>query len=251
MTLSLSRFVAPAVLVSIVLILPAAAWAQAPAKTKINPPPSADLNYAIKAKQSGLTLDGSAVVHWSTTPGQFSIATETRAMLVGKILEAKSEGKIDAHGLAPLTSTEKRFRKEPTSVTFDRQANTIRFSTSDATYPIKGGEQDRNSAVWQLAALARGAQGKFKPGSEWPMFVAGQKDGDLWTFKVTKQEKIKTPLGDLNAVHVARVVKGDNRSQQLDIWLAPTLEWYPVRIRFTEPEGDYIEQTLENITRKS
>jgi len=216
---------------------------------KISAPPSADLNYAIKASQKGLSLDGTAIVHWTADAQQYSIVTETRASLLGKILDAKSEGSIDSFGLAPNTSTEKRFRKDPTTTTFDRQNKTITFSASSASYPIKGGEQDRNSAAWQLATLARGTP--FKSGATIPMFVAGQKDADPWTFKVGKQEKISTSLGQLITQQFSRTVKDAGKDQKVDIWLAPSKEWYPVRVRITEPNGDFIEQTIDKITPKS
>lgn len=246
------RKLAPVFLACAIAASSAASFAKAPAKAatagKINPPPSAELSYTIKAKQKGLSLDGNAVVHWSADADRYSVTTETRAMLLGKILEAKSEGGIDSFGLAPLSSTEKRFRKEATTTTFNRAAKTITFSASDASYPIKGGEQDRNSAVWQLATLARSAPQKFKTGATIPLFVAGQKDADAWTFKVDKQEKISTALGKLNTVHLSKLVKDGSKEQKIEIWFAPSMQWYPVRLRFTETNGDFLEQTAEKIT---
>jgi hypothetical protein len=215
------------------------------ASRKLNPPPSAELDYALKASQKGLSLNGSAVVHWHNDGQQYALATETRASLLGKILEAKSEGAIDRNGLAPNSSTEKRFRKEQTTTTFDRASGKITFSASDANYPIKGGEQDRNSVTWQLVTLAR--SNALKSGSTVSMLVAGQKDVDTWTFKVGKQEKINTPLGSLTALQISKVVK-DAKDQKIELWLAPAKEWYPVRIRFTEAGGDSIEQTISSIT---
>lgn len=228
-----------------------AAPVAAAAKYKTNLPPSAELSYAIKAKQKGIPLEGDAVMRWSAASGTFSASNEARAVLLGKILDAKSEGEIDAWGLAPTVFTEKRMRRERTTTSFDRAAKTIRFSASDLTYEIKGGEQDRNSMIWQLIAVARGAPAKFKPGSSWNFFVAGQRDADQWTFKVVKQEKIPTPLGELSTLHVSRMPPPDSKAQKLDIWLAPSLEWYPVRVRFSDDNGDYIEQTLRKVSRKA
>jgi hypothetical protein len=216
------------------------------ASRKINPPPSADLDYTINAKQKGLALNGSSHVRWHTDGQQYAIVTETRASLVGKILDAKSEGTIDRYGLAPNTASEKRFRKEQTTTTFDRSSGKITFSGSDASYPIKGGEQDRNSVTWQLVTLARG--NNFKTGSTVSLIVAGQKDADPWTFKVGKQEKISTPLGNLTALPLTKVVKDAGKDQKVELWLAPAKEWYPVRLRFTDPDGDTIEQTISKIT---
>lgn len=216
-----------------------------------NPPPSAKLDYTINASQRGLSLSGTAILHWDNSKSHYAITTETRAALLGKILEAKSEGAIDASGLLPATSTEKRFRKDMTTTTFNRESRSITFSASDASHPITGGEQDRNSVVWQLAAMARSKSAKFKSGASIPMLVAGSKDADAWILKIGKTETIKTALGDLKAVKISKLNKDDDKKQKIDIWLAPSKEWYPVKIRFTEPDGDFIEQTISKITPQS
>ncbi|MBB5202372.1 DUF3108 domain-containing protein [Glaciimonas immobilis] len=220
-------------------------------KRAFNLPPSADLTYTIRARQSGLSISGDAAVKWQADDKVFSVEATTRAMILGKILEAKSEGKIDAYGLAPLQFTDKRFHKNSTTTTFNRDAanGTVTFSQSDASYPIKGGEQDRTSIVWQLIGVARATPKTFKPGSSWVFFVAGQRDAELWTFKIVSREKISTGMGEVDAIHVYREPPPDATDQRLDIWLAPSLEWYPVRIRFTDSNNDFVEQTLDRINK--
>lgn len=219
-------------------------------KLKINPPPSAELAYTIKARQSGLDIGGNAILHWTVAGKNYSVAAETRAMLVGKILDERSQGVIDSYGLAPMAFSEKRFRRDPTTTTFDRGNGSIVFSHSPHAYPIKGGEQDRASALWQLISIARAMPSRFKPESKWTFFVAGHEDADPWTFKIGKQEKIRTALGEMNALHVLKDNAPNAKGRRLDIWLAPGLEWYPVKLRYTEGNGEYIEQTLESIVRK-
>jgi hypothetical protein len=223
--------------------------AMAAPKYKTSLPPSAELTYQIKAKQKGIKLDGDAVMRWNASSGKYTASNEARTKLLGKILATRTEGDIDGWGLAPASFTEKRFRKDPTTTSFDRAAGIIRFTASEQTYPIEGGEQDRNSAIWQLISVARAAPGKFKPGSIWTFFVAGRRDAEPWTFKVTKQETLSTPLGEMNTVHIEKAPPPDSQDQHLDIWLAPSLEWYPVRLRFREDDGDYIEQTLRKVDK--
>ena len=114
---------------------------------------------------------------------------------------------------------------------------------------LKGGEQDRVSITWQLAAVARAAGDKFKPGSEWPFFVAGRSSAEAWTFKVVKREKVTTGLGQVDAVLVSREALPGSRDQSIEVWLAPEHEWYPVKIRFTEGDKETIEQTLKSIAK--
>jgi len=235
---------------ALALWLCSAASAAPPAARPAYPtsmPPAAELSYGIRARQGGLGINGESTMHWLPAGKRYTLTIETRAMLVGKILDEKSEGAIDAWGLAPASYTEQRFRKDATSVTFNRAARSISFSASDRTYPIRGGEQDRASVIWQLSAVARAAPARFRNGSSWNFFVVGQRDADPWTFKVGAQEKVAGPDGEVTAWHVTRNPPPGSEEQQLDIWLAPALQWYPVKLRFTEGGGDFIEQTLRQV----
>ncbi|MES2296176.1 MAG: DUF3108 domain-containing protein [Pseudomonadota bacterium] len=213
-------------------------------------PPPAELHYAIKARQKGFSISGDATIRWQVADGKYSVLAETRASFLGKIVENRSEGVVDAFGIAPLKFNEKRLRQDPYTITFDRAARSIGFSAAKLAYPILGGEQDRSSVSWQLAAIARAAPEKFTPGSEWKFFVAGRRDAEAWTFRVGKQETLHTRLGDIACVHVVRLPPPDSADQQLDIWFAPSFDWYPLRLRFADSDGDFVEQTLDQVARK-
>ncbi|HEU4375555.1 MAG TPA: DUF3108 domain-containing protein [Telluria sp.] len=219
-------------------------------KRPVDIPPSADLSYSIKARQKGFSISGDAVLSWRTGAGKYSLRADTRAMFVGNILENRSDGLIDGFGIAPNQFYEKRIRRDPYTTTFDRSAKTISFTESKEVYPLKGGEQDRSSVSWQLAAVARAAPEKFTPGSEWVFFVAGRRDADPWTFKVVGHDSVRTGFGAVDAVHLVRLPPPDSKDQKLDIWLAPAHEWYPVRVRFTDSDDEFVDQTLEKIVKK-
>jgi hypothetical protein len=222
------------------------------ADSSMNIAPSVELQYTIKATQKGIPVSGEALVKWLVS-GQkntlkYSLTTETHVMLFGKILEANSFGSINGKGLAPDLYVEKRFGKAESKTTFDHATNTIRFTDSSASYPIKGSEQDRSSATWQLVTLARTAENSFQPGSQVTMFVAGRRDAEPWTFKVTGIENLTTAIGEFSTVHLIKAPPPDSKEQQLEIWLAPTLEWYPVRVKFSDGDGDKIDQLITGTT---
>ncbi|WP_229429703.1 MULTISPECIES: DUF3108 domain-containing protein [unclassified Massilia] len=213
-------------------------------------PPSADLSYDLSARQRGFSLKGDALITWRAGGGKYSVKAESRVPVLGTITEDRSEGTVDAFGLAPGEFWEKRLRKDPTTTTFERDSKTLRFSESQKTYALKGGEQDRVSVTWQLAAVARAAGDKFKPGTSWPFFVAGRRDAETWTFKVVRREKLRTGLGELETVMLTREPLDDGRDQTLSVWLAPARDWYPVKLRFTEGEKENIEQTIRAIDKR-
>ncbi|UGQ46868.1 DUF3108 domain-containing protein [Massilia endophytica] len=213
-------------------------------------PPSADLSYSVKASTHGLPLSGTGTVSWRQGDGKYSLLTEARSGLFGKVLEHRSEGSIDEYGLAPATYFEKRIRKSATTTTFRRDAGVVEFSGGDKEVPLKGGEQDRSSAPWQLAAMARKSPEKFKPGSEWSFMVAGRRDAEPWVFKVVGTETLETGMGEVKALHFSKAPPKNNKGQQVDLWLAPSLDWYPVRILFMEEDGDSFDQQLEKVAKK-
>lgn len=219
-------------------------------KRPVDLPPPADLTYKIEARKKGISLSGDATVNWRVGGGKYSAGNTARAQILGKILDNRSEGLIDGYGLAPLQFREKRFRKDETIARFDRAAKSITFNDGKLTYPLTGGEQDRGSVQWQLAAVARGAPDKFTPGSEWKFFVAGRRDAQVWTFKVVNRETLRTGMGTVQAVHLVKAPSPDSKGQHLDLWLAPSLEWYPVKLRFAEDDGEFVEQTLDKIVKK-
>lgn len=224
--------------------------APAAIKRKFELPPSADLHYELQARQRGFGLKGEAIVTWRAGDGKYAVSAESKVPLLGTITHDRSSGTIDAFGLAPAEFTEKRMRKDPTTATFDRESKTLRFSESKQVYPLKGGEQDRVSITWQLAAVARAAGDRFRAGSKWPFFVAGRRDAESWVFEVVRREKVKTGLGEVDAVLVSRQPLADKKDQTLEVWLAPQIEWYPVRLRYQEGEKEQIEQTLNTVTKR-
>lgn len=231
----------------------ALAWAQDEHPVQKRPfdlPPSADLSYDLSAHQSGFSLSGKALITWRAGNGKYLTTAESRVSLIGKLTENRSQGAIDGFGLAPAEFYEKRFRKDATTSTFDRAAHVLRFSDGDKTYALKGGEQDRASVTWQIVAQARAAGDSFKPGLRWAYFVAGRKDADPWIFRVIAREKVNTPAGDFDTWHLIREETSAVKGQKLDLWLAPSQEWYPVKLRFNDDDKDFVEQVLNKITKK-
>jgi len=220
------------------------------AKRATSLPPSADLSYTVKGSNHGFPLAGTGTVAWRQGEGSYSLHTEARSGLFGKVLEQRSEGTLDEYGLAPATFYEKRFRKDPTTTRFDRGTHRIEFEDGKVSYAIRGGEQDRSSVTFQLAVLARATPEKFTPGSEWTFFVAGRRDGEPWTFRVVGHETMESAgLGEQKVLHISRK-QGGSHEQQVDLWLAPELDWYPARILLKEEDGDSFEQVLEKVNRK-
>ncbi len=214
---------------------------------KVAIPPSAELKYDVEALRDGQMVYGSGEISWQSDGSNYTVNGEA-SILFFTLLSFKSTGTIDDFGVGPVLYSEKRFRRPETNTHFHRERNTISFSASTATYPRKGGEQDRASIIWQLTGIGRGAGEKFSPGAELEFFVAGVRDAAPWNVRVIGKEEIEIDSGKVIAWHVVRVPKPGSYDQKLDIWLAPQQEWYPVKLRFTETNGEYLDMLLSDLT---
>ena len=129
---NLLKWAGAALLAGTAMISHAAAPEEHPAvKRPFDLAPSADLAYSISARQRGFTLSGDATITWRAGDGKYAVGAESRVSLLGRFNESRSQGTIDNYGLAPAEYTDKRFRKSPTTSTFDRERKLITFSEGD------------------------------------------------------------------------------------------------------------------------
>lgn len=215
---------------------------------KTAPPPSVALRYNAVAVQHDVTNPyyGTSTITWINKGDSFRIEGEARALFM-TLLSFTSQGKLGSFGLMPDQYTEKPRRRNERHAYFDWQASELHFSESDKRMPLSGGEQDRSSLVWQLAAIGRGDPGKFRPDAVIDIFVAGIKEGEVWRVQVLREEDTETDMGKMRAWHVVRQPQPGTYDQRIDIWLAPGHNWYPVKIRYTEPNTDFLEMSVSGM----
>ncbi|MEO8600257.1 MAG: DUF3108 domain-containing protein, partial [bacterium] len=212
----------------------------------IDPPPPVLLKYDVQSKKDGKSIYGSGKISWQTDGNAYVVKGEA-SVLFFTVLEFRSEGGFDNFGVAPLLYSEKRFRKSATNTHFRSDPKVVSFSASTLTYPRQGGEQDRASVMWQLAALARGNSKLFVPGMQIEIMVAGVRDAETWRIRVIGLEQIQLPAGQMAAWHLERQPRADSFDQKIEFWLAPQHQWYPVRLRYTENNGDYLDMAASVI----
>ena len=209
-------------------------------------PPSVELKYDVQALRDGKVVYGSGKIGWRADAGRYQVDGEA-SVLFFTVLNFQSVGAVDEFGVAPELYSEKRFRRPESVTRFDRGSQRILFSASDASFPRADGAQDRASIVWQLAAIGLGDPGRYTPGAAIELFVAGVRDAEPWVIQVNGQEQTETPAGSTEAWHVVRAPRSGSHDQKLDIWLAPQHWWYPVRLRFTETNGEYLDMAVTSV----
>ncbi len=217
---------------------------------KVNLPPSAQFELDLsRTDAKGGNWSASGKMLWQTDGSTYKVAVEAGlSMLVARVnlLELNSEGEIDDAGIAPRKFTEKRRGRALTATHFQRDAGRITFSASERSYPLLAGAQDRATVPFQLAAIGRANVNQF--GGDIDILVGDNRDAAIYRFQLVGEEEIETKMGRVVTWHLARPPKPGSYSARLDIWLAPSLQWFPVQIRNTEANGALTTQTVSRIS---
>jgi hypothetical protein len=205
-------------------------------------PGSVRLNYKMTGLSKGFDYHASGVMIWRQDGSRYEASMVVSAFLMGsRTLE--SRGNITADGLAPTLFTDKG--RNDRTATFQADKGTISFSVNTPEAPWKRGAQDRVTVFFQLASLLAGQAANFPPGSKIPMYTVGPRDVDTWTFSVGEEEALDLPIGTVNAIKLTRDPRRDN-DQRVEAWFAPSLNYWPVRMKITQHGGDYIDQELSS-----
>ena len=212
-------------------------------------PPSAELRYNALAAQGARSLSGSGNIVWQHDGQSYTLKGEASALLLS-LLSYQSSGQLSKAGILPDLYYEKRIGKSATQTHFVRERKTISFSASTATYEIQGGEQDRGSVIWQLVGIARGDPTKLEPGLMFETVIAGSKAADRWRVQVSSKESLTLTDGPITAWHFSLTPAVSSFDYQIDLWLSPEKEWYPVKIMYANRAGANLTMTLEKIQHK-
>ncbi len=212
-------------------------------------PPSADLNYDAVAIKGNSKVEGKGLVKWVQDGRQYSISGEASVLFLS-VLSYRSEGHLTGVGILPERYVEKRLGRSSTNTHFHRERQTISFSASTHSYPVKGGEQDRGTVFWQLAGLARGNPEKLQAGLSFELIIAGSRTADAWQVTVQGREPVALAQGSTDAWHLRIVRQDGGADYQLEVWLAPGQDWYPVKIMYVDRKGTTLGLTLSTLEKK-
>ncbi|HEY1609090.1 MAG TPA: DUF3108 domain-containing protein, partial [Paraburkholderia sp.] len=216
---------------------PAAPPGPASHGVKFSVPPSGDLNY--DTFYNGVR-NQPGTIHWSSDGQHYEMIVSVPLPFIGTF-SWTSRGHVDAFGLAPDKYIEKRGHRPEDVTTFNHDGKQIAFTRTPTTLPLPDGAQDRFSMVMQLASLVRGDPDAYKPGVTREFFVVDNDSGENWPITTIGDESVNTDHGFVTARHFMRLPRHDGDHRRIDVWLAPSLGWLPVRLVQTEPNGTQFE----------
>lgn len=203
-------------------------------------PASTKLVFEVVGESKGIRYSAEGDLVWQHDGGQYQMRQEVRHMLLGARSQT-SAGALSAQGLQPLRFGDKY--KQEQAAHFEREKNTISFSSNAPSQTLQAGAQDRLSVMAQLAGLMNGSPIFRQAGQQLQLQVASARSADVWLFVVEKTETLKLPVGSLPTLKISRL-STQPYAQTLEIWLSPSHGYLPAKVRIAQSNGDVLEQFL-------
>jgi len=190
-------------------------------------------------------MQGQAELLWRHEGGQYDAQLEISSGLFYRRAQ-RSAGSLTPQGLEPLRFSD-RTRSE-TATHFDRRQGKLVFSNNRPDAALLAGMQDRLSVVVQLTAMLAGAPANFPKGSAIVVPTASTREAETWIFTVEGEEDLELPGGAMRAIKLQRLPRRDY-DQKVELWLAPGMDYAPVRLRLTNQNGDWVDQRWSSTDR--
>ena len=212
--------------------------AQSPSALSI--PSSVRLTYKMTGLSRGLNYHANGELNWRREANRYESSMVVSAFLLGS-RSMTSVGEVTADGLAPKRFGDKA--RNELAAHFDADKGKITFSANRPELPWQRGAQDRLSVFFQLAGLLAGQAGAVPTGTRIALYTVGPRDAETWTFIVETMDNLSLPVGDIKALRLTREPKREF-DQKIETWFAPSMSYWPVRIKITQSNGDFVDQQL-------
>lgn len=203
-------------------------------------PNSVRLSYKMTGLSRGLNYHANGELNWLREANRYESSMVVSAFLLGS-RSMTSVGEVTADGLAPKRFGDKA--RNELAAHFDADKGKITFSANRPELPWQRGAQDRLSVFFQLAGLLAGQAGAVPTGTRIAIYTVGPRDAETWTFIVESMENLKLPVGEIKALRLTREPKREF-DQKIETWFAPSMSYWPVRIKITQSNGDFVDQQL-------
>ncbi|MDQ2779555.1 MAG: DUF3108 domain-containing protein, partial [Pseudomonadota bacterium] len=218
-------------------------------------PPSTRLDYKLTGNYRG-PVEGQAQVEWLRQGQRYQVFMDLSigpafAPLFSR--RVSSEGLIGAEGLHP-----QRYDEVTTAVfiaprrkRIDLADDLIHLPERDAV-PRPAGVQDSASQFVQLTWLFTTRPALLRAGSHVTIPLALPRRVEPWIYDVLETETLPTPAGPVEAVHVKpRREANPGHDPTAEVWVAPSLQYLPVRILIRQDAETYLDLVIERLPQQA
>lgn len=207
-------------------------------------PSSGKLLYTVNFTIKTVLNRGQAELTWQHEGDNYALGLLAKWRIFS-LFEQASVGRLSPQGLLPARFSDKRFRKSELAAHFDHAQGKISFSANTPDAVLQAGAQDRVSIILQLAGLLAADPANYPPNSTLNLQTVSAREAEPWLFTVNEPETLNLPEGPQLAVRLTRNPRREF-DQKVELWFAPALNYWPVRFRFTESSGEYVDAQLQS-----
>lgn len=224
---------------------PAAAAASAPAPVAFDWPPSTRLSYTLLGNYRG-PLHGTAQVEWLRDGPRYQVRLEVHLALV-VTRRMLSDGVLGPDGLSPRRYDEvtEMPLRETRRLTVLFEPDRILLANGKVNDLVPG-VQDTASQFVQMTWLFLTQPERLRVGQSVEFPLALPRRVGRWTYEVAEQAALPLPFGEVSAFHLVPRT-GVRRPNELavDFWMAPSLQYLPVKITIRQDAESYVELSLD------
>ncbi|MCZ8074643.1 MAG: DUF3108 domain-containing protein [Paucibacter sp.] len=210
-------------------------------------PPSTRLRYDLTGNYRG-AVTGDAQVEWIREGSRYQVHLDVSvgpsfAPLISRRMS--SDGQLTPQGIAPQRydeDTRMLFNRRRVSVLFQGEQLTLANGRVEESAP---GMQDAASQFVQLTWLFLTGRQTLREGLVLELPLALPRRQYRWRYEVLGRETLATPMGELDTWHLKPSVVAGGGDLTAEVWLAPTLQYLPVRLRIRQDEQTYIDLMLK------
>jgi len=206
-------------------------------------PRQGHIRFSISRGDQGFVV-GQSVHRWRHDGSHYTLTSVTETTGLAALFKParvtqSSEGELDAAGLRPGEFRTERNGIPGEAANFDWTGMKLKLSAgSQREVDLVSGAQDLLSMFYQLGAAYTAAS--REPNT---LMVATGRKFERYPFEVLREETLTTGLGAVRTAHL-RSVAG---IEAIDVWLGLELRGLPVKIRYTDREGETFEQNADEI----
>lgn len=205
-------------------------------------PNSATLEFNASGQVKGFQYSAGAQLQWQHD-GQYYQARQSISMFLLGERAQTSEGLITPKGLQPLNFSDKGRKTQ--SAAFDVASGKAHYSGGQTDAAIGDGVQDRLSVFLQLSALMAAGPEKYPPGTLIELTTSSARSAVRWQFRVGASEALELPFGSVMALRLDKLPGKSSSDQRGSVWLAPAMQYLPVRIKLSQGQDDFVDLQLK------
>lgn len=208
-------------------------------------PGSIIARYTVKGEAKGLPYSASGQLSWSHDGSQYEARLKITALLGSR--EQVSTGRLGADGLAPVRFGD--LSRTEQAAHFRRDKGVISFSNNAPDAALQAGAQDRLSVLLQLGAMLAADPQRYLAGTRIDVQTAGARDADIWSFTVAGPQDLQLQDRTMGTIKLERAARHEN-DQKVELWVGPDMDYLPVRVRLTQPGGDFVDMLWSGTDRQ-